>query len=95
MNGKQTVKLRSVSINFKNHFEQLAMLFEIYADFESLLKGVSGSGKNNNASSIEKNQKYVPCSFPFKGAWVGDKLNKSPVLYRGKKRNQSDFLKQF
>ena len=42
------------------------MLFEIYADFESLLKGVRGSNKNNNASSTEKNQKYIPCSFPCK-----------------------------
>ena len=30
-------------MTFKNHFEQLAVPFKIYADFESLLKGV----KNN------------------------------------------------
>ena len=42
------------------------MLFKIYADFESLLKEVRGSDRNNNASSTEKNQKYIPCSFSYK-----------------------------
>ena len=37
INGKQTIKLRSGSIGFKNHFKQLAVPFKIYADFESLL----------------------------------------------------------
>ena len=36
INGKQTVKLRTGSIKFKNHFKQLAVPFKIYADFESL-----------------------------------------------------------
>ena len=43
MNGKQTVKLRSGSIKFKNYLKQLALLFNIYTDFESLLRGVRGS----------------------------------------------------
>ena len=38
--GKKTVKLKSGSIEFKNYFKQLAGPFKIYADFESLLKGV-------------------------------------------------------
>ena len=38
INGKQTVKLKSGSIKFKNHFKQLAVPFKIYADFKSLLK---------------------------------------------------------
>ena len=40
INGKQTVKSKSGSTEFKNHFKQLAVLFMIYADFESLLKRV-------------------------------------------------------
>ena len=31
--GKQTLKLESGSIWFKNHFKELAVLFKIYADF--------------------------------------------------------------
>ena len=31
INGKQTVKLKSGSIKFKNHFKQLAIPFKIYA----------------------------------------------------------------
>ena len=48
INGKQTVKLKSGSVKFKNHFKQLTLPFKIYADFESILKGVRGSDKNNN-----------------------------------------------
>ena len=48
INGKQTVTLKSCSIEFKNYFKQLAILFKIYADFECLLKGVQSSDKNNS-----------------------------------------------
>ena len=36
INGKQIVKLKSGSIEFKNYFKQLAVPFKIYADFKSL-----------------------------------------------------------
>ena len=36
-NGKQSVKVKSGSIKFKNYFKQLAVPFKIYADFESVL----------------------------------------------------------
>ena len=45
INGKQTVKLKSGSIKFKNCFKQLVVSFNIYADFESFLKGVRSSNK--------------------------------------------------
>ena len=94
INGKQTIKLRSGSIGFKNHFKQLAVPFKIYADFESLLKGVRGSDKKNNTSYTEKYQKYVPCSFAYKFVCVDDKFSKPVVLYRGKTQS-IDSLKQF
>ena len=33
INGKETVKLRSISTKFRNCFRQLAVSFKIYADF--------------------------------------------------------------
>ena len=36
LNGKQSVKLKSSSISFKNYFKQLLVLFKIYADFECI-----------------------------------------------------------
>ena len=54
INGKQTVKLRSDSIEFKNYFKQLAVSFKIYADFESVLKVGGGNERNNNTSYTEK-----------------------------------------
>ena len=44
-NGKESVKLKSGSISFKNYFKQLPVPFKIYADFECLLKGVKRSVK--------------------------------------------------
>ena len=62
INGKQSVKLKSVSISFKNYFKQLTVPFKIYADFECLLKGVKSSDKNDG-SYTEKYQAHIPCSF--------------------------------
>ena len=58
INGKQIVKLKSSSIKFKNGFKQLAVPFKIYADFESLLKGVRSSDKNND-SYTKKYQTHI------------------------------------
>ena len=49
INEKQSVKLKSDSINFKNYFKQLPVPFKIYADFECLLKGDKSSDKSNGS----------------------------------------------
>ena len=36
INGKQSVKLKSVTIKFKNYFKQLPVPVKIYADFECI-----------------------------------------------------------
>ena len=65
INGKQSVKLKSGSISFKNYFKRLAAVsFRIYADFECLLKAVKSSNKNNG-SYTEKYQDHIPCSFAY------------------------------
>ena len=50
INGKQRVKLRNGSVKLKNHSNQLAMSFRIYADFESILKGVWNDDRGSNGS---------------------------------------------
>ena len=65
INGKQSVKLRSGSTEFKNYFKQLAVPFKIYADFQSVLKGVQSNDNDNNASYTKKYQKHIPCSFAY------------------------------
>ena len=69
------------------------MLFKIFADFESLLKGVK-SNDENNTSYIEKYQNYIPCSFAYNVVCSDNKFNKKTVLYRGKMQ-LVDSLKQF
>ena len=83
INGKQTGKLKSGSIRFKNYFKQLFVPFKIYVDFESLLKGVQSSDKNNS-SYTEKYQDHIPFSSTFKVVCIDNKFSKKVVLYRGK-----------
>ena len=75
--------MRSGSIKFKNFFKQLAVPFKIYADFESVSKGVKSNDNDNNASYTKKYQKHNPCSFSFKVVCTDDSFSKPVVLYRG------------
>ena len=84
INGKQTVKLGSGSIKFKNHFKQLAVLFNIYADFECNVKRVKSSDRNKNTSYTKKYQDHISNSFAYKAVYVDDKFSKQVVLFRGK-----------
>ena len=79
INGKQSVKLRSGSIGFKNNFKHLAVPFEIYADFEPRIKGVKSNDKNN-ALYTKKYQSHI--SFAYKVLCIDDKFSKPVVLYR-------------
>ena len=58
INGKQIVKLKSGLIKFKNHFQQLAVPFKIYADFECNETVVKSNDKNN-ASYTKKYQDHI------------------------------------
>ena len=77
INGKQSVKLRSGFIKFENSFKQLAVPFKIYADLESVLKGIKRNDKNN-ASYTKKYQAHISCSFAYKVVCID-----GVVLYRG------------
>ena len=85
INGEQTVKLKSGSVQFKNHFKRLAAPFKIYADFEFLFKRSKGSEKNNNSTSYTKKyQKHIPCSFAYKVVCIGDTFSNPVVIYKDK-----------
>ena len=83
MLGKQSVKLESGSVSFKNYFKQLPVTFKIHDDFKYILNGVKSSNRNNG-SYIEKYQDHIPCSFAYKVACVDNKFSKKVVLCRGK-----------
>ena len=87
------MKLKSGSIEFKNHFKQLAVPFKTYAGFESLLKGVQSNDKNNS-SYTKKYQDHIPCSFACKVVCIDDKFSKKVVVYR-RKMQFIDLLNQF
>ena len=84
INGKQhSIKLKSSLIKFKNYFKQLAVLFKIYADFESVLKRIHSDDRSNNAFYTKKYQEHIPCSFAYKVVCIDDRLNKPVVPCRG------------
>ena len=83
INGEQSVKLKIGSIEFKNHFKQLAVPFKIYADFEYLLKGIKSNNKNNT-SYTEKYQDHIRHSFAYKVVCIDDRFSEKVLLYRGK-----------
>ena len=81
INGKQTVKLKSGFIEFKNYSRQIPAPFKIYAGFECILKSVK-SNKKTSGSNTEKYQDYIPCSLAYKLVCVNNKFSKSVILYR-------------
>ena len=83
ISGKQSVKLKSGSISFKNYFKQLPVSFKIYPNFECILKRVRG-GYKYNGSYTERYQDHIPCSFAYKIVCIDNKLSKKVVLHRGK-----------
>ena len=91
INGKQSVKLKSGTISFKNYSKQRPVLFKIYADFECILKKVErdiieyGSIEcDSNSSYTRKYQDHSPYSFAYKIVCIDNKFSKKVVLYRGK-----------
>ena len=87
------MKLRSGLFKFKNYCKQLAVLFNIYADFECNVKGVRSSDRNNNTSYTEKYQAHIPCSFVYKVVCVDEKFSKSCSIQG--KNGSINSLKQF
>ena len=59
MNGKQSAKLESGDINFKNYFKQIPVPFKIYADFECIFKKVDCDIEHNPTSLYTKNIKVM------------------------------------
>ena len=94
INGKQSVKLKSGSINFKNYFKQFPVPFKIYADFECILKGVKSNNKNNG-SYTEKYQDHISCSFAYKVVRVDNKFLIIKLFFTEEKMLFTDLLKQF
>ena len=53
INSKPSIKLRNESFRFNYHPKQLAVSFKIYADFESVLKGVQRDNENTKNVCLE------------------------------------------
>ena len=93
INGNQSVRLSSASVKFKNCFKQLAVPFRIYADFESILKGIHSKSilkgihsndRSNNAFYTKKCKAHVSYGFPYKVVCIDDRV--SQLFFREEKK---------
>ena len=84
INGNQSVRLSSASVKFKNCFKQLAVPFRIYADFESILKGIHSNDRSNNAFYTKKCKAHVSYGFPYKVVCIDDRV--SQLFFREEKK---------
>ena len=58
----QSIKLEKRTIEFKNYFKQIPVLFRIYVNFECNLKSV----ESYEGPYSKKYQDHTPCSFACK-----------------------------
>ena len=84
INNGQNVELEKGFIEFKNFNRQIPVPFNIYADFECLLKSCDVGVDNDYFSYTKKYQGHIPCSFVYKGVCIANKYRKDIVLHRGK-----------
>ena len=90
-------KLRSGSIQFQNHFEQLAVSFKINADFECNVKRITSSDRADDSLYTKIYQTHIPYSFAYNVVCVDNKFSKSVAFYREKNEKMRfiGLLKQF
>ena len=97
INGKQSVKLESGYISFKNYFKQIPVPFKIYPDFGCIFKKVDCDIEHNYTSSYRKKyQNHVPRSFTYKAVCIDNKYSKKKICTEEKMlliRLSSQFLK--
>ena len=72
--------IKKGTIEFRNYFKQIPVLFKIYTDFECNLNSI----ENYEGSYSKMYQDYIPCSFAYKRVCVDDKFTKPIVVFRGK-----------
>ena len=83
INGKQSVRVKSGSISFKNNY---LFLLKFILIFECILKKAKSDfiECNSNSSYTTKYQDHIHCSFAYKIVCIDNKFSKIVVLYRGK-----------
>ena len=93
INGKQSVRLKSGSVRFKNYFKQIAVPIKVYADFECLLKGVQSSDKDNSTYTKNTKIKFLAVLVTTLSVLI---INSVKMLFFTVEKMQSiESLKQF
>ena len=64
------------TIEFKNYFKQIPVLFKTYADFERSLKSVESYEGSHSKTYLD----HIPCSFAYKLLCADDESTKPIVV---------------
>ncbi|XP_078377750.1 uncharacterized protein LOC144660898 [Oculina patagonica] len=73
------------TLSFQNHHKQMRAPYVIYADFEALVRKISGceiGPESKQKSYTEKTEQHEACGFAYTVV-RSDGRNKRPVVYRG------------
>ncbi|XP_078348426.1 uncharacterized protein LOC144633424 [Oculina patagonica] len=73
------------TLSFQNHHKQMRAPYVIYADFEALVRKISGCERGTESkqkSYTEKTEQHEACGFAYTVV-RSDGRNKRPVVYRG------------
>ncbi|KAL9950720.1 hypothetical protein ACROYT_G043266 [Oculina patagonica] len=73
------------TISFQNHHKQMKVPYVIYADFEALVRKISGCERGPESSQksyTEKTEQHEACGFAYTVV-RSDGKNKRPFVYRG------------
>ena len=89
INGKQSVKLVKGIIEFKKYLKQIPVTFNIYADFESNLRGV----KYYEGSYTKKYQDHIPCSFAYQVVCIDHRFTEPIVVVYRDENTAYEFIK--
>ena len=89
INGKQSVKLVKGIIEFKKYWKQIPVTFNIYADFESNLRGV----KYYEGSYTKKYQDHIPCSFAYQVVCIDHRFTEPIVVVYRDENTAYEFIK--
>ena len=93
INGKQSLKLKSDSISFKNYFKQIPVPFKIYTDFKCLLKGVKSS--DQKIVHTQKNIKIIFLAVLLTNLFVLIINSVKKLFFTEEQMLLTDLLKQF
>lgn len=85
---KETGEEIKPKIKFKNHNRSIRVPFELYADFEAVVKPINSCELSSQRSFTKQYQKHVPCGFCYHIICFDEKYTKETVICRAESKDE-------